>query len=265
MADYSVYDAIKGGFDKIVYIIKPEMKDSFIKNVSSKIKGAEVALAYQSMDDLPGGFEANGREKPWGTAHAVWAARDVVNEPFMMIHADDFYGADIYAGINKFLRDTAAADFEYAMGGYYLQNTLSGHGGVSRGVCAAKDGYLTDITETHKIQRRHDGIAYPVGTDWKYLPGSTIVSMGAFAFKPTIFDVIEADLTGFLQANPQNTKAEILIPDVVSGLVTSRKASVKVIEAQGQWLGVTYQEDTPIVQKAIADLTAAGHYPEKLF
>jgi len=265
MADYSVYDAIKGGFTKIVYVIKPEMEQAFIENVSSKIKGAEVALAFQSIDDLPPGFSPQGREKPWGTAHAVWAARNVVNEPFMMIHADDFYGADIYAGINKFLRDKNNGDFDYAMGGYYLQKTLSSHGGVSRGVCSVANGYVTDVRETHKIERRHDGIAYPDGDDWKYLPGSTIVSMGAFAFKPTIFDAIDKKLIEFLQTNPQNSKAELLMPDVVSSLITSKTATVKVIESKSQWLGVTYKEDTEIVQKAIADLTADGQYPEKLF
>ena len=265
MTDYSVYDAIRGGFDKIVYIIKPEMKESFTANVTSKIKGAEVVLAYQGLDNLPEGFSAGARQKPWGTAHALWSAAEAVHEPFMMIHCDDFYGPEIFASINKFLRQTADAPWEYAMGGYALENTLSDHGGVSRGVCDVENGFVTDVTETHKIERRHDGIAYPAGNEWKYLPGSSVVSMGAFAFKPTIFGALEKELTAFLQTSPQQTSAELPLTDVVSTILTGGQASIKVIDANSQWFGMTYQEDIPIVQAAIQELVAKGVYPEKLF
>lgn len=265
LADYSVFDAIRGGFTKIVYVIKEEMEEAFVKNVSSKIRGAEVSIVFQKNDDLPKGFSAQGRERPWGTAHALWAARYVVHNPFMMIHGDDFYGADIYGTVNKFLNDKNNGEFAYAMGGYFLENTLSANGGVSRGVCAARDGYLTNIRETHKIERRPEGIAYPEGDGFKYLPGSTIVSMGAFAFKPSIFAAIEEDFVDFLSKNPQNPAGECLVPEVVSGMINRGKATVKVLETAGKWFGVTYQEDKEVVQKAIADLVAQGEYPERLF
>ena len=266
LADFSAYDAIRAGFTKIVYVIKDDMEEAFVENVSSKIKGAEVALAFQCINDLPTGFTLPaGREKPWGTAHAVWAARHAVNEPFMMIHADDFYGADIYKSIHGFLTGGAGGDFDYAMGGYRLENTLSDHGGVSRGVCATKDGYLTDVVETLEIQKRPEGIAYPADGGYKYLPGSTIVSMGAFAFKPTVFNEIEKSFAEFLAENQQNPKAELFATAFVSNLIAGRIATVKVIETKDQWLGVTYQEDQERVQKAIWELIEQGKYPEKLF
>lgn len=266
LADFSAFDAIRAGFTKIVFVIKDDMEEVFVENVSSKIKGAEVALAFQRISDLPPGFAVpDGREKPWGTAHALWAARHAVNEPFMMIHADDFYGADIYKFAHNFLTDDANGDFDYAMGGYRLENTLSDHGGVSRGVCTVRDGYLTDVVETLEIQRRPDGIAYPAGDSFKYLPGSTIVSMGAFAFKPTIFAEIEKAFTEFLKQNQQNLRAELFATALVSGLIASGTATVKILETHDQWLGVTYQEDKDRVQNAIWQLIEQGKYPEKLF
>jgi len=266
LADFSAFDAIRAGFTKIVFVIKDDMEEVFVENVSSKIKGAEVALAFQRISDLPPGFAVpDGREKPWGTAHALWAARHAVNEPFMMIHADDFYGADIYKSARNFLTDDANGDFDYAMGGYRLENTLSDHGGVSRGVCTVRDGYLTDVAETLEIQRRPDGIAYPASDSFKYLPGSTIVSMGAFAFKPTIFAEIEKAFTEFLKQNQQNLRAELFATALVSGLIASGTATVKILETHDQWLGVTYQEDKDRVQNAIWQLIEQGKYPEKLF
>ena len=266
LADFSAYDAIRAGFTKIVYVIKDDMEETFVENVSSKIKGAEVALAFQRINDLPTGFAVPpGRERPWGTAHALWAARHAVNEPLMMIHADDFYGASIYKSIHSFLTDSNNGDFDYAMGGYRLENTLSDYGGVSRGVCTVKDGYLTDVVETLEIQRRPEGIAYPADGGFKYLPGSAIASMGAFAFKPTIFNEIEKSFAKFLEENQQNPKAELFATAFTSGLIANRIATVKVIETEDQWLGVTYQEDRERVQKAIWDLIEQGKYPEKLF
>jgi len=266
LADYSVYDAIRAGFTKIVYVIKDDMEEAFVENVSSKIKGAKVELAFQRMDDLPQGFAPPaGREKPWGTAHALWAARHAVNEPFMMTQADDFYGADMYVSTYNFLTDTANGDFDYAMGGYRLENTLSGHGGVSRGVCMAKDGYLVEMRETYQIQQRPEGIAYPADSGYKYLPGSTLVSMGAFAFKPTVFDAIEKGFAEFLSENQLNPKAEYYATAFVNDIVADGKATMKILETDGKWLGVTYQEDKEIVEKALWSLIEQGEYPERLF
>jgi len=266
LADFSAHDAITAGFTKIVYIIKEGMQDAFAENVTSKIKGIKTEIAFQALEDLPPGFTLNpDRQRPWGTAHALWAARHAVSEPFMMIHADDFYGDYIYKAINRFLTESSG-NFEYAMGGYRLENTLSDHGGVSRGVCAADaDGYLTNVQETHNIHRRPDGIAYPDGDDFKYLPGSAIASMGAFAFKPTVFKEIEKFFVNFLQKNQDNPKAELLATDMVGSLITNKIATVKVIETADQWLGVTYQEDQERVQKAIWELINQGKYPERLF
>ncbi|MCL2397477.1 MAG: sugar phosphate nucleotidyltransferase [Defluviitaleaceae bacterium] len=266
MADYSVYDAIRAGFNKIVYVIKRDMEPMFSEKIASKIKGADVRIAFQDMDDLPMGFSLpSDRAKPWGTAHAVRAARHVVQEPFMMIHADDFYGSDVYATLNTFLREDNGGH-AYAMGGYRLENTVSDHGGVSRGVCTTKDGYLARMDETHNIQKRPDGICYPAPDgNMKYLPGSTIVSMGAFAFKPSIFAAIEKGFAEFLEKNPQNPKAEYLVPDIVSDLITGGQATMKILEAKGQWYGVTYQEDKEKVQRAIVQMVEQGQYPERLF
>ncbi|MDR2182841.1 MAG: nucleotidyltransferase [Clostridiales bacterium] len=266
LADFSAFDAIRAGFTKIVFVIKDDMKDAFVENVASRIKGAAVELAFQRTHDLPPGFAPPpDRQKPWGTAHALWAARHNVKEPFMMIHADDFYGAEVYKLAHDFLTGDASGDFDYAMGGYRLENTLSDHGGVSRGVCAVSGGFLTDIVETLQIQRRPDGIAYPDGDGFKYLPGSTIVSMGAFALKPTVFNEIEKSFAEFLAKNGQNPKAELFATTFVSGLISGGIATVKILETKDQWLGVTYPEDKERVQAALWDLIARGEYPEKLF
>jgi len=265
IADFSVFDAIRAGFTKIVYVIKKDMEEAFVENISSKIKGAEVALAFQELDDLPPGFAVAGRERPWGTAHALWAARHVVNEPMMMIHGDDFYGADAFRVVNAFLQNSAG-DFEYGMCGYRLENTLSPMGGVSRGVCSVQNGRLTNMRETHQIRLHPDGIAYPDDSGkLVYLPGSSIVSMGAFAYKPSIFAEIEKDFALFLSKKTQSPKAELLMTDCVSNLITTGKATMQVLETTGKWFGVTYQEDKPAVVAAIADLVKQGVYPERLF
>ena len=268
IADYSVFDAIRAGFTKIVYVIKEDMEKSFAENVSSKIKGAKVCLAFQKLDDLPLGFSGFNRERPWGTAHALWAARHEVNEPFMMIYADDFYGKKTFADMNKFLIDTAYDETAFAMAGYKLEKTLSEHGSVARGVCTLKDGYLVKIDETLNIHMRPDGIAYPIygnENNYKFLPFDSIVSMGAFASKPSIFMQIEKGFAEFLTNNQQNLKAEYYAPVVISDMINNGQASVKVVEADEQWYGITHADDKPIVQAAIAKMTENGVYPKKLF
>lgn len=265
IADYLVFDAIRGGFTKIVYVIKEDMEENFVKNVSSKIKGAEVVLAFQKMDDLPTGFDLWAREKPWGTAHALWAARHAVDEPMMLVHCDDFYGADIFATVNNFLSDPENGDFDYAVGGYRLENTLSENGGVNRGVCAVKNGFLAGMEEIREIQRRPEGIAYPAEGGLKYLPGSAIVSMGAFAFKPSIFAAIEADFAQFLSKNAKNPTVEFYLTSVVGDILQRGEATMKVLEAKARWFGVTFPEDKAAVVEAIAGLIKQGEYPQKLF
>jgi len=266
IADFSVYDAIRAGFDKIVYVIKRDMEPAFTEKVASKIKGAEVVLVFQDMDDLPVPFTVPvGREKPWGTAHALLVTRSVINEPFMVINADDLYGRDIYAAMHDFLADKTKTDFEYALAGYRLENTVSEHGSANRGICRVENGYLVDIDETIGIEKRHDGIGYNTEDGFKYLPGSTPVSMNAFAFRPSIFAEIEKGFTRFLGENMQNLKIEYYLTDVVKELINSGVATVKVLPAAGQWYGFTHREDQEIVQKAIARMVEQGEYPERLF
>jgi len=268
IADFSVYDAMLAGFNKVVYIIKEEMEELFLETIVSRVKGSgiKVELAFQNINDLPGGFTTPPeRKKPWGTSHAVWAARNVINEPFMVINADDFYGRAVYKSIHDFLTDSTNGDHGYSMGGYLLENTVSSYGTVSRGVCSVKDGFLTGIEEVLAIEKRHDGIGYATDTGFKYLPGSTVVSMNTFGFKPSIFAEIEKGFGDFLAKNLDNPKAEYFIPLTVQELLTTGKATMKVLPALDTWYGFTYQEDKEIVQKAVWELIEQGKYPEKLF
>ena len=268
IADFSVYDAKLAGFNKVVYIIKEEMKEQFTETIVSRVKssGMQVELAFQDANDLPGGLKAPAtREKPWGTSHALWAARNVVNEPFMVINADDFYGRAVYQSIHDFLTDSSSGDMDYCMGGYLLENTVSSYGSVSRGVCGVKDGFLTDIEEVLAIEKRNDGIGYSTDTGFKYLPGSTVVSMNTFGFKPSIFAELEAGLAHFLSENLQSPRAEYYLPLTIQELLAANKATMRVLPALDTWYGFTYQEDKEIVQKAVWGLIEQGKYPEKLF
>ena len=268
IADFSVYDAMLAGFNKVVYIIKAEMEEIFAEKVTSRISsaGIKVEFAFQDINDLPGGLVTpQSREKPWGTSHALWAARHIINEPFMVINADDFYGRSVYKAIHDFLVDDANGDFDYSMGGYLLENTVSTYGSVSRGVCAVKDGFLQDIEEVTAIEKRYDGIGYAKDGRFKYLPGSTVVSMNTFGFKPSIFGEIEKGFTNFLAENLQNPKAEYYLPLIIGELLAAGKATMKVLPALDTWYGFTYKEDTEIVKKAVWGLIERGEYPEKLF
>ena len=268
IADFSVYDAMMAGFNKVVYIIKAEMEELFTESVVNRVKGSgiKIDLAFQDINDLPDGFTAlETREKPWGTSHALWAARNVINEPFMVINADDFYGRAVYKSIHDFLTDSTNGDYDYSMGGYLLENTVSSYGSVSRGVCSVKDGFLTGIEEIISIEKRNDGIGYATDKGFKYLPGSTVVSMNTFGFKPSIFGEIEKGLAHFLSKNLQSPKAEYFLPLTIQELLSANKATMKVLPALDTWYGFTYQEDKEIVQKAVWELIEQGKYPEKLF
>ena len=268
IADFSVYDAMLAGFNKVVYIIKAEMEELFVETVVNRVKGSGIKteLVFQDMDDLPGGLKAPAtREKPWGTSHALWTARNVVNEPFMVINADDFYGRAVYKSIYDFLTDNANGDHDYSMGGYHLENTVSTYGSVSRGVCNVKDGFLVDIEEITAIEKRHDGIGYTKDGSFKYLPGSAVVSMNTFGFKPSIFAELEKGFAHFLTENLQSPKAEYYLPLTIQELLSTGKATMKVLPALDTWYGFTYQEDKEIVQKAVWEMIEQGKYPEKLF
>ncbi|MFY9592703.1 MAG: sugar phosphate nucleotidyltransferase [Caldicoprobacterales bacterium] len=267
--DYSIYDALKAGFDKVVFIIKEEIEEAFREVIGSRIeKKVETAYVFQDIDDLPEGFTRPAeREKPWGTGHAVLSCRGKIDRPFSVINADDFYGRDSFQVLYDYLKDIDdVKSYNYAMVGFILKNTLTEHGYVSRGICQVNSqGYLEDIKERTKIQRFSDGVKYQEDGEWITIPENSIVSMNMWGFTPSIFDELETGFSNFLEKNKDNIeKAEFFLPNLVGDLVTDDKAKVKVLTSNERWYGVTYKEDKPIVKKAIGELIKQGIYPDKL-
>lgn len=266
--DYSIYDAIQAGFGKIVFIIREYFKEEFKASMDAKF-GDKIELVYvtQELENIPGGIEVHPkREKPWGTAHAVWVAKDVVKEPFAVINADDFYGADAYHVLNKYLTEDITEN--YAVVAYYLENTLSEHGTVNRGVCYSnEDKYLTKVVECTKIQRDEDGVVrYPNETGGKnILKNDTLVSMNMWAFKPSYFDHVNQQFEDFLRAFGKELKSEFYIPSAVDKLINDGVLNVDVLDTNSSWFGVTYQEDKPIVMEKLNALIDGGAYPLKLY
>lgn len=269
--DYSVYDAIRAGFGKVVFIIRREIEKEFRAffdgRFGSRIK---VEYVFQELLNLPGGFKApSSRTKPWGTAHAMLMARDVISEPFVVINADDFYGAGAFSLMANFFKAASgSSERTYALAGYKVKNTLSEFGGVSRGVCEVnEEGYLQTVTETHHIRRNETG---EIGTDaadgtWVTLDAETLVSMNTWAFGPEIFNDIDALLVDFLQKRGQEEKSEFYIPTIADALIASGEARFRVIPTDEQWFGVTYIEDRPTAVDSIHRLTSKGIYPENLW
>lgn len=266
--DYSIYDAIRAGFGKVVFIIRESFADAFKEKFDAKLKGKiDVDYVYQELDMLPAGFTLpEGREKPWGTAHAILCAKDVVKEPFCALNADDFYGRNAYKVMAKFLTQSENSN-EYSMVGYQLKETLSDFGSVSRGICDAdKNNSLQKIVETLKIEKRGTAII-SVETDGSETPltGNEIASMNNWGFKPSIFVELEKRFAKFLKTEIDKPKSEMYIPSVVFDLIDDKVATVKVLEANSPWFGVTYKEDKPFVIEKINALIAIGEYPEKLW
>ena len=266
--DYSIYDAIRAGFGKVVFIIRESFADAFKEKFDAKLKGKiDVDYVYQELDMLPAGFTLpEGREKPWGTAHAILCAKDAVKEPFCALNADDFYGRNAYKVMAQFLTESENAA-EYSMVGYQLKETLSDFGSVSRGICDAdKNGNLQKIVETLKIEKRGSSIisVEPDGSEVA-LTGNEIASMNNWGFKPSIFAELEKRFAQFLKTEIDKPKSEMYIPSVVFDLIDDKVATVKVLEANSPWFGVTYKEDKPFVIEKINTLIAAGEYPEKLW
>jgi UTP-glucose-1-phosphate uridylyltransferase len=266
--DYSIYDAIRAGFGKVVFIIRESFADAFIEKFDTKLKGKiEVDYVFQELDMLPEGFTLpEGREKPWGTAHAILVAKDAINEPFCALNADDFYGYNAYKAMAKFLTESKDSE-EYAMVGYKLNDTLSEFGSVSRGICAEdKNNNLVKIVETIKIVKRGNDII-SIENDGSETPltGNEIASMNNWGFKPSVFAELEKRFTQFLQSEIDKPKSEMYIPSVVFDLIDDKVATVKVLEANSPWFGVTYKEDKPFVIEKINALIVKGEYPEKLW
>lgn len=267
--DYSVYDAIDAGFERVVFIINHKIEKDFKELVGAEIeKHAEVRYAFQELTDLPAGVTIPAdRQKPWGTSHAVYAARDLLDAPFAVINADDFYGREAYHQIYEFLTETAEREDEYCMIGYLVKNTVTDKGSVSRGVCETKDGYLTAIVERTKIESRKDGIVYIEDGQAYPLADDTVVSMNLFGFKPSIVREIQNRIVGYLNeklpANP--LKCEYFLPATVDSLLKEGKATVKVLPTREKWYGVTYHEDKAEVVAALKALAEQGKYPKSLW
>jgi len=269
--DYSVFDAIRAGFGKVVFIIREDFAEAFKSSVGARFAGKiEVDYAFQKLDDLPAGFSVpEGRTKPWGTAHAIRAARDVVKEPFAVINADDFYGADAYESIARwFASDRGAAGKDhYSMVGYPLRNTLSEHGSVNRGICQTDAaGLLTDVEEVVDIAREADGRVFGTALDGsrREIADTCPVSMNFWGFTVEFFAQIEEHFTAFLQAKGGEQKSECYIPTVVDDLIRQGKADCRVLDTTSSWFGVTYPDDKPHVVASIAKLIEAGDYPSPL-
>jgi dTDP-glucose pyrophosphorylase len=266
--DYSLYDAISAGFAKVVFVIRHSFEQDFRDRIGHKLDGrAETAFAFQELDACLGGRPVPaGREKPWGTAHAVLVAADLIDSPFAVINADDYYGPMAYRRAMEAMRDMASGDGrEQAMVGYLLRNTLSEHGGVSRGVCRCDDqGYLTGVTETHGLRAQGaDGVAEEGGSR-RTLSADQIVSMNFWAFHPLIFVHLRRQFDEFLSTEA-DSKKELYLPAVVDRLIADRQIRVKVLPTEDRWFGVTYKEDRDRVTARISELIGRGVYPPRLW
>ena len=266
--DYSIFDAIRGGFGKLVFVIRKSFEKDFREKIISKYENhIPVEVVFQDLNDLPEGFTCpEGREKPWGTNHAVLMGKDVIKEPFAVINADDFYGRDSFAVIADYLKNIEGKHDDYCMVGYRVGNTLSESGSVSRGVCETDaDGFLTTVVERTQIERRDGKVMYKDGDSWVAVDENTPVSMNMWGFTPDYFIHSENYFIRFLRENAGNIKAEYFIPLMVNYLITSGISKVKVLDTTSKWFGVTYAEDRPSVVAQIRALIDAGEYPEKLF
>lgn len=267
--DYSVFDAIRSGFGRVVFIIREDFAEQFKQSVGARFADKiQVDYVFQKLTDLPAGFSVpEGREKPWGTAHAVRAARDLVKEPFAVINADDFYGRDAYTRAADFLIKEANNPSAMAMIGYPLENTLSDHGTVNRGICKLDaSGALAEVEECVNIGREEDGKVCGAGLNGERREISTDspVSMNFWAFHPVFFAQLEEAFKKFLAESGSQLKSECYIPTVVDQLIREGKARCSVLQTTSSWFGVTYPEDKPFVVQSIQKAIAAGEYPAKL-
>ena len=267
--EYSIYDAIRAGFGKVVFVIRKDIEEPFKEKFSGLFGDRiEVEYAFQEMDScLESGQDASHREKPWGTAHAMLVAQDVVNEPFAVINADDYYGMKAFQTIAAFLVDECSPEL-FSMVGYVLRNTLSDHGHVNRGVATMdQDTLLTDVVERLKISRDDTGKVSYLGEDGHQyeLSDENLVSMNFWGFHPAIFERTQELFTEFVDRNTDKPRAEFLIPEVVDQMVKDGEARVKVLRSDDRWYGVTYQEDKPKVQEAFALLVQENAYPSPLW
>ncbi|MEM1223016.1 MAG: sugar phosphate nucleotidyltransferase [Verrucomicrobiota bacterium] len=267
--DYSVHDAIEAGFGKVVFVIRRDFAEAFQSAVGEKFSDRiEVTYAFQELSDLPEGFSLpDGREKPWGTAHAVRAACREINTPFAVINADDFYGRDAFIRLTKYFTGRQnETGLRTCMVGYPLKNTLSDHGFVNRGLCSVENGALQSVEEhTGIIQAENGAVSgFNLNGTQVALETSAIVSMNFWGFTPAIFSCIEAQFIDFLKRRGTELKSECYIPSIVDHLIQTKQTACIVLETSSSWFGVTYPEDKPLVQESIRKLIQSGVYPEKL-
>jgi len=265
--DYSIYDAIKAGYDKVVFIIKKENYEIFKETIGSRVENKiKVEYVFQELDKLPEGYNVpEGRVKPWGTAHAILCCKDIVNEAFTIINADDFYGRDAYLKSAEFIKESN--ENEYAMVGYNVENTITDNGSVKRGVCEEENGYLTKLIESSIEKENNKYIASPLNGNPPFeVNKDTTVSMNMFTFKQIIFKCLEENFPLFLDENKDNLlKCEYLIPDMVFKQIENNEINVKVLKTTAKWLGVTYKEDKPYVVEKIKELIENNEYTSNLW
>ena len=268
LLEYSVFDAVRAGFDTVVFIISEAMRDQFPEVIGNRLSSRiNVKYAVQSLTDLPPGFTVpEGRVKPWGTSQAILAATKIVETPFAVLNADDFYGREAFAVMADFLDSADPARFESAMVGYRIENTLSEHGTVTRGICRTSGGYLDRIAEIPEIGYAPDGsIVYKTAGESGTLAGGELCSMNFWGFTPPVFKFLEKDFTRFLGERGMELKSEWLIPVTVDDMIRSGETRVRVLESSGSWFGVTYPDDKPKVTAKIQSLVDQGWYPSPLF
>ena len=269
--DYSIYDAMEAGFDKVVFIIRKDLEEDFKEIIGNRIsKYIKVEYAFQELDDLPEGFvKPFHRTKPWGTGQAVLSCLGKIKEPFAVINADDYYGKEAFVKVHDFLQNAKTKDgkFNFCMAGFLLGNTLSDNGVVTRGVCNVdENGILLGVDETHGIEKTQEG---PVVRDEsghiKKLDPNSSVSMNMWGFTPDFIEELEDRFIEFLKTNKEDLKAEFLVPIIVDELIRENRANVTVLETKDIWFGVTYKEDKDVVVESFKELIEQGVYPEKLF
>ena len=259
--DYSVYDAIDAGFNKVIFIIRKDFENQFKTQVAEKyLNKIEVEFAYQDINDLPSGFSCpEGREKPWGTGHAILSANDLVNEPFVVINGDDYYGKESFKVISDYYFN---GKDQFSMVAFRLDNTLSSFGAVTRGVCSIENEKLSTVVETGDLEKKGEFIH----SDRDILfNGSEPVSMNMWGFTPDLFHYLKEKFVDFLNVNGHEKKSEFLIPSVINELIQNGEESVHVLKTTSSWFGVTYKSDKPIVEKKIQKLVTSGVYPSPLF
>jgi len=274
LMDYAIYDAVRAGFSRVVFLIRRDIAEVFETQIGSRYAGrVEVSYAYQELDDLPEGFAVpEERERPWGTGHATWAAREVVGDsPFAVINADDFYGAETFSRLSESLAESEGAvpsgKLSCSMAGFRLSETLSEHGNVSRGVCTTTDGFLNTVSEWTGIGRGSEGTVSGISSEGqrRALTGEETASMNVWGFPAGVFPFLEKSFVSFLNEVGDVTKDEFYLPSAVDDWIKQDLASVRVRPTPCRWMGVTYKEDKPRVIEALAALVSEGAYPAKLW